>query len=281
MSRSKKVLLSLMLCAIVEAATTRVAPAYAVRPGSKWPQPGPCGANCPGSQVTLTYSFQNVFDGALKMPDGNPLPNWLIRGSIEEALRLWSSAAPLTFREVPDDGLPYGASTKFGDLRFRHVFINGPDPEIGPPVAKAQAYFPPGSGYPGDVEFDETDLWREVGTIHQPDILGAAIHEIGHSLGLDHTSVTQPGQFWTYKGLDQFGQPIDVQEPKGAANMYWIFNRLTGLGSGFLFQDDIDGIRSIYGLGSGSVISLVPEPTSLVLLLIAAATGCLLRRPAR
>ena len=50
--------------------------------------------------------------------------------------------------------------------------------------------------------------------------------------------------------------------------MYWIFTRYSGLGTGQLFADDIAGIQSIYGAGSGSVTSLVPEPASCVLAML-------------
>jgi hypothetical protein len=203
--------------------------------GGKWPQNGG-----PGTPVTLTYSFQNMFDGGLKMTNGQPLPNHLIRRSIEEALGVWAAAAPLHFVEVPDQGgitsgnYPDG---QFGQLRFRHVYINGPDIPGQSPVAKAQAYFPvSGGNLAGDVEFDNGDPWQEVGTLSVPDILGAAIHEIGHTLGLHHTD-------------------------DSTANMYWIFHRFAGLGTGQLFPDDLAGIQSIYGAGVGSVTPLaVPEP---------------------
>lgn len=216
--------------------------AYAVQ-GGKWPQLGGL-----GSPVTLTYSFQNMFDGGLLMPNGQPLPNQLIRSSIEEALGLWASVAPLNFVEVADNGLGYGvAGAQFGQIRFRHVLINGQDPTPIPPqterdvaIAKAQAYFPGAGDFAGDVEYDHGDRWQEIGTLPQPDILGATIHELGHSLGLNHTSVVD-------------------------ANMYWIFTRTSGLGTGRLHTDDIAGIRSIYGTGSGIVTSLVPEPASWVL----------------
>lgn len=252
MNRLLSLLISCVAVVSLSSVFIRDSHAY-VLVGSKWPQPGPCGANCLGSPVTLTYSFENMFDGGLKGPDNVPLPAALIRGSIEEALRTWASYAPLNFVEVPDDGLGYGASTQYGQLRFRHIYINGPDPpEPADPIAKAQAYFPPGPQYAGDVEFDDSDPWQASGTLHVPDILGAAIHEIGHTLGLNHTD-------------------------DSTANMYWIFHRFQGLGTGQLFADDIAGIRAIYGIGSGTVTSLVPEPTSLLLMCFAPAMW-LLRR---
>jgi hypothetical protein len=214
--------------------------------GTKWPQPGGL-----GSPVTITYSYYNLLDAqnlptqGLLMPNGQRLPDWLIRGSIEEALGRWASVAPLHFVEVPDDHLAYGASTQYGQIRFRHIYINGPDPPPpAQPIAKAQAYYPSGSVLGGDVQFDYGDRWQEVGTLPQPDILGAAVHELGHSLGLAHTNLSQ-------------------------ANMYWIFRRFSGLGTSALHPDDIAGIRSIYGTGVGSVTPLaassIPEPATALL----------------
>jgi hypothetical protein len=248
-------------------------PGQYVLSGLQWPQPGG-----KGTPITLTYSFQNMFDGGLKMPNGQPLPASLIRGSIEEALRLWSSVAPINFVEVPDDGRSYGSSTQFGQLRFRHTYINGPDEEFAAPKAKAQAYYPPNGEWAGDVDFDDTDRWQEVGTLRQPDILGAAIHEIGHSLGLAHSTGIRVGEYWNYQVWNG-SQYVTFNEPKGNANMFWIFTRFSGLGTGQLFPDDIDGIRALYGAGVGSVTP-IPEPAGLILLLLT-ASGWILRRRVR
>jgi hypothetical protein len=235
--------------------SAEVASAF-VATGGRWPQPGGL-----GTPVTITYSYQNMFDGGLRgpgalpgpngmfLPNGPPLPNALIRASIEEALGLWASVAPLTFIEVPDDGLTYAqGSTQYGQIRFRHVHINGPDPAPpAQPVAKAQAWFPFAGTLAGDVEFDHGDPWQQAGTLPVPDILGATIHELGHSLGLNHTGFSN-------------------------ANLYWIFTRYPGPGTGALHSDDIAGIRFLYGTGRGKVVPLpffTPEPSALTLLLFA------------
>jgi hypothetical protein len=231
------------------------ASAQFVTGGGKWPQPGGL-----GTPVTITYSYQNMFDGALKMSSGEPLPSELIRSSIEQAFGLWAGVAPLHFVEVPDNGRSYGDPfATFGQIRFRHVFINGPDIPGQPPTTKAQAYFPSGGGHQaGDVEFDHGDPWHAVGTLSTPDVLGAAVHEIGHSLGLLHTNLS-----FDYVQNNQ-------------AVMFWVFRRFGGPGTGELHADDIAGIRAVYGSGVGSVLPLaVPEPATWMLLTIAMTTAWL------
>ena len=109
----------------------------------------------------------------------------------------------------------------------------------------------------GDVFFDNGDPWQEVGTLHEPDILGATIHELGHSLGLAHSSTTE-------------------------SNMYWIFTRYGGPGTGALYPDDVAGIQVIYGAGVGSVTPLaIPEPATWVLMTLAALGWRILARRGR
>lgn len=227
--------------------------------GGKFPQPGGLGA-----PITITYSYNNLLDGGLKDINEVPLPIELIRGSIEEALGVWASHVPLHFVEVPDEkreadlfNYPDG---QFGQIRFNHLYYNGPDIPGQLPTTKALARFPnSGGNYASDVYFDNGDPWQEVGTLPQPDILGAAIHEIGHTLGLGHSD-----------------------DP--SANMYWIFHRFAGLGTGQLFADDILGIQQIYGPGVGSVTPLeVPEPSAIAIAIVVLSGAFLLssRRAAR
>lgn len=222
----------------------------ATRPG--WPQ------TAKGDPVHLTYSYENLLDGGLRDPMGQPVPVTQIRTAVEEAFGLWAAVAPLHFTEVYDDGLPYGQSQDYGTIRLRHIYINGPDPPDGPPTTKATASFPGTSPGSGDINFDRGDPWALVGTYSEPDILGLAAHEIGHALGVTHTGIE-------------------------GATMYWIALRHDGPGTGYLHADDIAAIRSIYGAGVGSVTPLataIPEPGGLILAALG-ATGAVALRAGR
>ena len=110
-------------------------------------------------------------------------------------------------------------------IRIGHDYIDGQSNTL------AFAYFPGNADISGDITFDSGDSWNT------SLFLETAVHEIGHSLGLGHQS----------------GGTNAIMNPT-------IQNRYNGPGSAFLYQDDIDGIRSIYGSGRGSVNPLGGNP---------------------
>ena len=107
-------------------------------------------------------------------------------------------------------------SSGTSQIRIGHDFIDGVNNTL------AFAFFPTN----GDITFDNGENWNT------SLFLETALHEIGHSLGLGHE-----------ENVDAILNPT-------------IQNRFSGLGSGFLLPDDVNGIRSIYGIGSGSVSPL-------------------------
>jgi hypothetical protein len=132
--------------------------------------------------------------------------------ALEEAFSEWSRYLPetMSFRQVPDDAdiLVEFASKIHGD-GF---------PFDGPGNVLAHAFFPPPNNglLAGDLHFDEEEDW------HEHFLMQVALHELGHSLGLQHS--TDPN-----------------------AVMYPFFNDL-----GKLQTDDIAAIRQLYG-GSGLI----------------------------
>lgn len=189
---------------------------------SKWPQPGG-----KGSLVTITYSYSNVLDGRL----GGSLSPASIRASIQEALGRWASVAPLRFVEVADSGPPVSSNdydpTGKPMLRFGHRPIDGGWGTL------AYGYYPGQTGLAGDLHLDTGENWSN-NPRSGVDLIEVATHEIGHAIGLAHSSV----------------------RPSIMAAMYGsVFN---GPGSSFLYQDDISGVQFLYGAGRGNVVPLGP-----------------------
>lgn len=182
--------------------------------------------------IQITYSYSNFLSGVDPLPGG--LSEEDLRAATEEALGLWATYAPLHFIEIPDAGpgpsdVPY-SPVDLPSLRIGHHLIDGGGSVL------AHAYFPqlPPTGLAGDVHFDTGDNWSLDPGFGEFDILEVMTHELGHSLGLGHETV-----------VDAIMNPF-------------YSSRFSGLGTGFLLQDDIDGIQALYGPGVGSVTPLGP-----------------------
>ncbi|KAK5868420.1 hypothetical protein PBY51_009438 [Eleginops maclovinus] len=129
--------------------------------------------------------------------------------AIRKALNVWSDVTPLTFRKmhegIADIMISFG-SGEHGDY----------NPFDGPNGLLAHAY-PPGEGIGGDTHFDEDENWTKDSSAYNLFIV--ATHELGHALGMSHS--TDPG-----------------------ALMYPTYAYTEGFP---LAEDDIEGIQALYG----------------------------------
>lgn len=157
--------------------------------------------------TSVTFAFKNDFAvNSLSLDKAKSL--------IVSALDTWAKYAPLDFQEIEDPG----ANDKV-DIRVQSAAIDGAGKTL------AYAYFPT----VGDITFDTAESWSET------KFLETAVHELGHSLGLDHDNDTT------------------------AIMNSVLGNQFAGKSEPFLLEDDIQGIRNLYGTGKGSVATLGPK----------------------
>lgn len=128
-----------------------------------------------------------------------------VERTLTQAFRIWAEVSPLVFRRV--------ASSATADItvKFSRGFHGDVKPFDGPGGVQAHAFYP-SSG--GDIHFDDDEAW----TVNS--LRPIAVHEIGHSLGLNHSTV--PGSIMT---------PFTSNLQSNVV----------------LSNDDVDGIHAIYG----------------------------------
>jgi hypothetical protein len=147
--------------------------------------------------LNLTYRIENF------TPDLN---QDIVRRAILDGLNQWSSVTPLRFSQV----------TSGGHIRISFASGDHGDgyPFDGPSGVLAHAFYP----QDGRCHFDEAETWTDDNPPSGIDLATVAVHELGHILGLNHSSETQAVMYAYYGGRRRS-----------------------------LHSDDIAGIQSIYG----------------------------------
>ncbi|XP_071797351.1 collagenase 3-like [Asterias amurensis] len=160
----------------------------------------------------LTYKIIN-FPG----PPSEITPEQVVE-DVRKAFQLWSDVTPLTFQPVEDEN---AADIRLVFGKRRHTDVED-DPTFDGPGGTLAHAFSPNSNWgatDGDAHFDEDENYTH-GVLNGVNFFYTAAHEIGHTLGLDHSNV-----------------PNSLMWPWGK----------TFVTDFVLPRDDKDAIQSIYG----------------------------------
>jgi len=124
-----------------------------------------------------------------KYPSQGSLSKEDVDREVDKAFSLWGDVSGLRFTEK-----------RFGpvdiDIMFESYEHGDGDPFDGPGGTLAHAFFPQ---YGGDVHMDDTERWT-INTYDGTNLLQTLTHEIGHSLGLSHSDVSDAIMAPFYKG---------------------------------------------------------------------------------
>lgn len=119
-----------------------------------------------------------------------------VLAALQTAFSAWSDVADISFTKT---SIPHQRDSI--DISF--VRLDGSGGTL------AQAYFPDDinrSTIAGDIQFDSADSWEVGNTLGSAafDLVLVAVHEIGHSLGLDHSSVINSVMEAAVTAMDYF-----------------------------------------------------------------------------
>ena len=160
-------------------------------------------ARCAWVHPCLTYAFDTGTD---EVPGGGEFQ------AVRDAIATWAAATPLTFTEV---GLHQHPDIVIG-------WRPADDPDNPDNIAHAD--FPPGCGVlndtlPKPVHFNERANWVIGPVIFSFDVQSVALHELGHILGLAHSTVND-AVMSTSLSFNETRRALTSDDLAGIAQLY-------------------------------------------------------------
>jgi len=153
-------------------------------------------------KTKITYFFSN---------DTDKIAGDREKDLVRAAFDLWAAETPLTFQEVSS-----ASNADIVILWARGAHGDG-DPFDGPGNVLAHASYPnPYTERRVFLHFDDDEHWVDSDS-QNVDLLSVAAHEIGHTLGLDHSNDPNALMYPSYRGPHRF---LGTDDIAGAQSIY-------------------------------------------------------------
>ncbi|XP_027435512.1 macrophage metalloelastase [Zalophus californianus] len=154
----------------------------------------------------ITYRIKNY------TPDLRPAD---VDYAIQKAFQVWSDVTPLKFRKINS-----------GEADIMILFASGAHGDYTPFDGRGGVIahaFGPGTGIGGDTHFDEAEIWTK--NYKGTNLFLVAVHELGHSLGLSHSSDPKAIMFPTYSYVNPNTFRLSADDVRGIQSLYGLPER--------------------------------------------------------
>jgi hypothetical protein len=200
---------------VVEQLESRLVP-YSVT-GNAWPHPQLVTLSfVPDGTIIGSNSSGYIYSNLQATFNAKFGSAWAWQSQFLKAAQTWVQQTNINFAVVPDNGAIIGSgSDEQGDPNMGDIRISGYS--FGNNNYLAVANMPPqvnNYSIAGDVCFNTGQTWNINGNY---DIYTLAVHEFGHALGLDHSTVFTADMYSTYTNTKQRLNSDDIA---GIRNIY-------------------------------------------------------------